>query len=75
MNRTYFYPKIRGNLVNKKNSAVNLRFVVKTSDIINVSENIRSDVKTSEVVLCWLSPKLTRPLKTLVIQQRSCHVT
>jgi len=42
MNRTYFYPKIRGNLVNKKNSAVNLRFVVKTSDIINVSENIRS---------------------------------
>ena len=52
MNRTYFYPKIRGNLVNKKNSAVNLRFVVKTSDIINISENIRSDVKTSEVVLC-----------------------
>jgi len=34
---------------NKNNSPVNIRFVAKTSDIRNFSENIRSDVKTSEV--------------------------
>jgi len=34
---------------NKNNSPVNVRFVAKTSDIRNFSENIRSDVKTSEV--------------------------
>jgi len=33
----------------KNNSSVNIRFVAKTSDIRNFSENIRSDVKTSEV--------------------------
>jgi len=32
------------------NSPVNIRFVAKTSDIRNFSQNIRSDVKTSEVV-------------------------
>ena len=40
---------MRGNVVNKNNSPVNIRFVAKTSDIRNFSENIRSDVKTSEV--------------------------
>jgi len=40
---------MRGNVVNKNNSSVNIRFVAKTSDIRNFSENIRSDVKTSEV--------------------------
>jgi len=37
--------------VGKNNSPVNIRFVAnaKTSDIRNLSENIRSDVKTSEV--------------------------
>jgi len=34
---------------NKHNSPVNIRFVAKTSDIRNFSENIRSDGKTSEV--------------------------
>jgi len=34
---------------NKNNIPVNIRFVAKTSDIINFSENIRSDVKTLEV--------------------------
>jgi len=34
---------------NKNNSPVNIRFVSKTSDIRNLSENIRSDVETSEV--------------------------
>ena len=42
-------PKRTGIVVNKNNSPVNIRFVAKTSDIRNFSENIRSDVKTSEV--------------------------
>ena len=37
------------NVVNKNNSPVNIRFVTKTSDIRNFSENIRPDVKTSKV--------------------------
>ena len=49
MNLTYFYPQIRGNVVNTNNRAVNIRFVAKTSDIRNFSENNRSDAKTSEV--------------------------
>jgi len=49
MNLIYFYPKVRGNVVNKNNSPVNIRFVAKTSDIRNFSENIRFDVKTSEM--------------------------
>jgi len=49
MNLTYFYPKIRGNVENKNNSPVNVRFVPQTSDIRNFSENIRSDVETWEV--------------------------
>jgi len=54
MNLTYFRPKVRGNVENKI-SPVNIRFVAKTSDIRNVSENIRSDVKTSEVatLITW----------------------
>jgi len=34
---------------NKSISAVNIRFVAKTSDIRNSSQNIKSDVKTPEV--------------------------
>jgi len=48
MNLTYFRPKLRGNVENK-NNPVNIRFVAKTSDIRNLAENIRSDVKTSKV--------------------------
>jgi len=44
MNLTYFRPKIRGNVENKINNPVNIRFVAKTSDIRNLSENITSDV-------------------------------
>jgi len=33
----------------ENNSSVNIRFVAKTSDIRNFSQNIRSDVNTSEV--------------------------
>ena len=44
-----FHPTRIGNVGNKNNSLVNVRFVAKTSDIRNFSENIRSDVKTSEV--------------------------
>jgi len=62
MNLTYFRPKIRGKV--KKNNPVNIRFVAKTSDIRNLSENITSDVMSilSEVATlvsmipnCWYS--------------------
>jgi len=43
MNLTYFRPKMRGNVENKNNSSVNIRFVAKTSDLRNLSENITSD--------------------------------
>ena len=42
MNLAYFRPKMRGNV--EKNSSVNIRFVAKTPDIRNLSENITSDV-------------------------------
>ena len=43
MNLTYFRPVMRGN-VKKNNSSVNIRYVDKTSDIKNLSENVTSDV-------------------------------
>jgi len=43
MNLAYFRPKMRGNVVNKNNNQVNFRFVDKTADIRNLSENITSD--------------------------------
>jgi len=56
MNLTYFYPQIRVNVVNKDNNPVSIRFVIEISDIIIFSENIRSDVKTSEgtTLICAL---------------------
>ena len=42
MNLTYFHPQKRGNVENINNNPVNIRFVAKTSDIRNFSENIRS---------------------------------
>jgi len=38
-----------GKFEKKNNSSVNIRFVDKTSDIRNFSQNIKSDVKTSDV--------------------------
>ena len=38
---------------NKNNSTVNTRFVTKTLDIRNFSENFRSDVKTSQVATLY----------------------
>ena len=38
-----------GNVENKHNSSVNIRFFAKASDTKNFFQNIRSDVKTSEV--------------------------
>jgi len=35
--------------VENNNSPLNIRFVARTSDIRNFSQNIRSDVKTTEV--------------------------
>jgi len=49
MNLTYFHPQKREKVENINNSPVNIRFVAKTSDIRNLFESIRSDVKTSEV--------------------------
>jgi len=34
---------------NKSKGLVNIRFLTKTSDIRNISQNIRSDVETSEM--------------------------
>jgi len=41
---------------NKNNSLVNIRFVAETSDIRNLSENNRCDVKTSEVATLRKTP-------------------
>jgi len=43
MNLTIFI--LKGHKSGKKNSSVNIRFFVKTSDIRNFSQNIRSDVQ------------------------------
>jgi len=48
MNLTYFQPRKRRNVENN-NYPLNIRFVTKTLDIRNFSQNIRSYVKTSEV--------------------------
>jgi len=44
MNLAYFRPDMRGNVENRNNNPVNIRFVAKTSDIGNLSENITSNV-------------------------------
>ena len=44
---TYFQPRKRRNVENY--CPLNIRFVAKTSDIRNFSQNIRSHVKTSEM--------------------------
>jgi len=44
-----FSPEKTGNIENISNSPVNTRFYAKRSDIRNFSQNIRPDVKTSEV--------------------------
>jgi len=43
MNLSYFRPEMRGNAQKNKNPG-NIRFVAKTSDNINLSENITSDI-------------------------------
>jgi len=48
MNVSQCHPKSIENL-GKSISSVNIRFAAKTSDIRNISQNIRPDVKTSEV--------------------------
>ena len=67
MNLTHFHPKRIEN-VKKSNILVNIRFVAKTSDIRNFSQNIRSDVETSEVATLLatteLFPKETKNRET-----------
>jgi len=60
MNPTIFIPKSIENL-GINNSSVNIRFVVKTSDIRNISQNIRSDDEVA--TLAALSPSVVRILK------------
>jgi len=57
VNLTQFHPKRIENL-KKSNILVNIRFVAKASDIRNNSQNIRSDVETSEVatLMCCTIP-------------------
>ena len=55
MNVTSFQPERVGNVENKNNSPVNIKFFVKTSDIRNFSQNNRSDVKTAEVATLLVS--------------------
>jgi len=59
MNATCFQPRKRRNADNN-NSPLNIGFVDKTSDIRNVSQNIRSDYKTSEVGTLLPSTEETR---------------
>jgi len=54
MNLTYFYPQKRGNVQYINNSPSishheNIIFVAKTSNTRNFFENIRSDIKRSQV--------------------------
>jgi len=49
MSLTHFHPKIIENLKKKQTLSQHQGFVAKTSDIRNFSQNIRSDVETSEV--------------------------
>ena len=55
MNVTPFQPERVGNVENKNNSPVNIKFFVKTSNIRNFSQNYRSDVKTAEVATLLVS--------------------
>jgi len=54
MNVIDFQTRKRRNVENN-NSLVNIRLVAKTSDIRKFSQNIRSDVKTSEVATLRLT--------------------
>jgi len=49
MNLTCTFHERIGNVENENNSPVNIKFVSKASDVRNLSENIRSDGKASEV--------------------------
>jgi len=60
MNLTYTCNERIGNVKNKNNSPVHTRFVSKTSNIKNLSENIRSDVETPEVATLLLTIEVTQ---------------
>ena len=55
MNVTSFHAKRVGNVENKNNSPVNIRFFATISDTTNFSQNIRSDVKISELATLLVS--------------------
>jgi len=70
----YFHSKIIGNVENKNNSPVNIKFATKTSDVRNFPQNIRSAVKTLEVATLWHIGQFWRPpsilCKSLTIQHQ-----
>ena len=74
MNLTYFRPKMRRNVENKKNNPVNITFVDKTSDIRNSSENITS-VHISEVAtLVSMIPNFWCSLEVAAAELHLCFV-
>jgi len=50
---------------NKNNSPINIRFIAKTLNIRHISQNIRSDVKTSDVTTLFVAVIRGRAAKIL----------
>jgi len=61
LNLIRFHPERIENVGNTMESSINIRFVTKTSDIRIFSENITSDVKTSEVAKLVAGMFLLKP--------------
>ena len=75
MNLTYFRPKMRGNVENKNNNPVNIRFVDKTWDTRNLSENITCHFNISQVAtLVSMIPNLWCSLEVAAAELRVCLV-
>jgi len=72
MNLTHFHPKRIENL-KKSNILVNIRFVPTTSDIRKFSQNIRSDVETSEVAT--LPSGMCAKLRTVAASNNGDHAS
>jgi len=55
LNVTFFQPERVGDVENKNNSPVNMIFFAKASDTRNFFQNIRSDLKISDVATLLVS--------------------
>jgi len=81
MKPAHFHPKHPKSITNlrKNNSSVDIRFVAKTSDIGNFSQNTTSDVKTSEVATLLLDYYCTIELTAshqcrVFLEHRQCSL-